>query len=89
MQEGSISFVVTKETSKTPERLFGKKIRSLRTRLGISQEELGFRAELHRNYVGQIERGMKSPTLGVILKLARVLNCPAGKLVSAVERQLG
>jgi len=79
--------VRTKETTKTTERVFGKEISRLRRRLGISQEELGFRTDLHRTYISQIERGIKSPTLGVILKLARKLGISAAKLISNVEKK--
>jgi len=57
-------------------------------RLGLSQEELGFRAEVHRTYISQLERGLKSPTLSMILKLSRALKATASKLVATVERQL-
>jgi transcriptional regulator with XRE-family HTH domain len=79
--------VRSKETTKSAERVFGKEIGRLRGRLGISQEELGFRTGLHRTYVSQLERGLKSPTLGVILKLARILGTSSGKLVSNVEKK--
>jgi len=36
---------------------FGRAVKELRVRRGFSQEGLGFRSELHRNYVGAIERG--------------------------------
>ncbi len=78
----------SRQAPKTPEAIFGRQITSLRQRLGISQEELGFRIGVHRTYVSQIERGIKSPTLGVILKLARALEFSAGKLMSAVERKI-
>lgn len=71
--------------SRTPEALFGQEISVLRRKLGISQEELAFRADVHRTYVSQIERGIKSPTLAVILRLSKALECSAGKLISAVE----
>lgn len=74
------------ETS--PEALFGREIARLRKRIGLSQEELGFRAEVHRAYVSQLERGLKSPTLTMILKLSRALKASASKLVAAVENQL-
>jgi transcriptional regulator with XRE-family HTH domain len=80
--------VPTKETTKAAERVFGKEISRLRGRIGISQEELGFRTGLHRTYVSQLERGLKSPTLGVILKLARTLGTSVAKLVSAVEKKI-
>jgi len=72
----------------SPEDVFGKEVARLRKRLGISQEELAFRAEVHRTYISQLERGLKSPTLSVILKLSRAMKASASKLVAAVERQL-
>jgi transcriptional regulator with XRE-family HTH domain len=72
----------------SPEALFGKEMVRLRKQLGISQEELAFRAEIHRTYISQLERGLKSPTLGMILKLSRALKASASKLVATVERQL-
>jgi len=73
---------------KTPDQLLGIEVRQARERLGISQEELGFRAGIHRTYVSQIERGLKSPTLGAVLRVAKGLNTPASNLVAAVEKQL-
>ena len=73
---------------RTIEELFGKQVATLRHRLGISQEELAYRAGLHRTHVSQIERGLKSPTLRVIVKLAHALEYSAQKLVAAVERRL-
>lgn len=70
------------------ERLFGAEICRLRGRLGISQEELGFRVGVHRTYVSQIERGLKSPTLNVILRLAKALHRPASRLIGSVEKKL-
>jgi transcriptional regulator with XRE-family HTH domain len=72
----------------SPEAVFGREVARLRKQLGISQEELAFRAEVHRTYISQLERGLKSPTLSVILKLSRALKASASKLVSTVERQL-
>ena len=73
--------------SKTPEALFGREIARLRNRIGLSQEELGFRAEVHRTYISQLERGLKSPTLNVILKLSHALKAPISKLLATVERE--
>ncbi|HKG38511.1 MAG TPA: helix-turn-helix transcriptional regulator [Conexibacter sp.] len=53
-------------------RELGAPVRELRARRGFSQEELGFRGELHRNYVGGIERGELNVTFRVLLKVARV-----------------
>ena len=61
--------------------LLGDRIRDLRKRLGISQEELAFRAEIDRTYVSQIERGIGNPSLAVLLRLSAVLQAPLAKLL--------
>ena len=71
----------------SPEALLGKEIARLRKRIGLSQEELGFRAEVHRTYISQLERGLKSPTLSMILKLSRALKASASRMVATVERE--
>ena len=76
----------TRGAKTSPEVLLGKEIARLRTRIGLSQEELGFRAEVHRTYISQLERGLKSPTLSMMLKLSRALKTSASKLVATVER---
>ena len=50
---------------------FGSTLRSLRHRLGISQEALAERADLHRTYIAGIEGGVRNVTLKTIEKLAR------------------
>jgi len=60
--------------SATPTRIqFGKKLRDLRKRNGLSQEELGFRARIHRTYVGAVERGEQNVSIDNIHKLAKAL----------------
>jgi len=51
----------------------GKKVRELRKKLGISQEELGFRANLHRTYIGSIERAEQNVSIDNIHKIAKAL----------------
>jgi CheY-like chemotaxis protein/DNA-binding XRE family transcriptional regulator len=52
---------------------FGMAIKTWRGRLGFSQEELAWRAGLHRTYVADIERGARNPSLQSIQKLAAAL----------------
>ena len=52
---------------------FGQKVRSERTKLSLSQEELASRAGVHRTYIGMIERGEKNITLENIEKIAKAL----------------
>lgn len=53
---------------------FGEKVRELRKEQGISQEELSYKADLHRTYIGMIERAEKNITLINIEKIAKALN---------------
>jgi transcriptional regulator with XRE-family HTH domain len=64
---------------------FGRAIRELRARRDLSQEELGFRSGLHRNYVGAIERGEINPTFRVLLKLSYGLAMPLSEIVEKYE----
>ena len=67
--------------SSTPTRKqFGKRLRELRKKHGLSQEELGFRAGLHRTYIGAIERGEQNVSVDNIHKLAKALHVPASEL---------
>lgn len=52
---------------------FGLKVIELRKKAGISQDELAFRSDIHRAYMGTIERGEKSVTLNTVEKIAKGL----------------
>jgi len=52
---------------------FGNRIRELRQKIEVSQEELGFQTGLDRTYISGIERGQRNPALINIGKLARAL----------------
>ncbi|MGN6189138.1 MAG: helix-turn-helix domain-containing protein [Conexibacter sp.] len=67
----------------------GAAVRELRARRGLSQEWLGFKAELHRNYVGAIERGTINPTFKTLMRLADGLAVPLSELVEKYERNIG
>lgn len=53
---------------------FGNRVRELRNLKSFSQEELAYRANLHRTYIGMIERAEKNVTLINIQKIAKALN---------------
>jgi transcriptional regulator with XRE-family HTH domain len=50
--------------------IVARNLRIMRKQNGLTQEELAFQARINRNYVGQIEREEKSPTVDVVEKLA-------------------
>tara|TARA_Y100000385_G_C12907151_1_gene556805 strand:- start:51 stop:278 length:228 start_codon:yes stop_codon:yes gene_type:complete len=52
---------------------FGNRVRELRKLKNLSQEELAFRADVHRTYIGMIERAEKNITLLNIEKIANAL----------------
>lgn len=52
---------------------FGKKVRELRKERGYSQEGFAFECDLHRTYIGCIERGEKNITITNIEKIAKAL----------------
>jgi len=59
---------------------FGKRVREFRKNKGISQEELALKANLHRTYIGMIERAEKNITLTNIEKISRALDVDIKKL---------
>lgn len=61
-----------KKTSKTVKAL-GKKIQKLRKRKGLTQEELAEKLGLSRVYMGYIEQGRESPSLKLLIRLAKKL----------------
>ncbi len=61
--------------------LFGDKVRTVRMKQGLSQEELAARAGVHRTYIGMIERAEKNITLKNIDKIAKALGVSISDLL--------
>ncbi len=61
------------ETDKDLLKSFGLKVQAKRKELGLSQEELAFRAGFHRTYIGMIERAERNITLSNMKRLANAL----------------
>ena len=66
---------------------FGERVRELRTSRGLSQERLGFMADLHRTAISFIERAERSATLETIEKLARALRVEPADLMPKLRRR--
>lgn len=72
----------------TAEELFGAVLREVRKQKGFSQEELAFESGYHPTYIGQLERGKKSPSLRTILLLGQALDTPASTILKRIETRL-
>ena len=68
-----------------PKWAFGKILREFREQKGISQEQLAGSAGLDRSFISLVERGIQSPNLVILLKIAEVLGVPAAEMVAKVE----
>lgn len=65
---------------------FGQKVRAERLKQGYSQEELAGKAELHRTYIGMIERAEKNISLNNIRKIAKALNLSLDDLFKGLDK---
>lgn len=68
---------------------FGRVLRQKRQEAGLTQEQLALEANVQRNYVSLIERGINQPTIVVLFKLASALKCSPSTLILLVEEELG
>lgn len=63
---------------------FGENLMLYRKRANLSQEELGFRASLHRTEISQLERGVRLARIDTLVKLAGALSVPPGDLLKGM-----
>jgi transcriptional regulator with XRE-family HTH domain len=61
-------------------RALGDAIRAQRTKLDLSQEDFAEKCELHRTYIGQIERGEKNISFVNILRIAKAFRAKPSAL---------
>ncbi len=65
---------------------FGKAVRDRRHELGYSQEGLADTAELHRTYIGSVERGERNVSLENIVRIASALEIQPSELIGRAEQ---
>jgi transcriptional regulator with XRE-family HTH domain len=68
-----------------PRKLFGNRVRELRLQRKFSQEKLAELADLHRNYVGGVQRGERNVSLLNIVKLAHGLEVRPSELIEPIR----
>ena len=67
---------------------FGRVLREVRKARGMSQEELAGLADFDRTYPSLLERGLRTPTLTVVIQLAKVLGVTAAWLVNKTLEEM-
>jgi len=67
---------------------FAATLRSHRNRMELTQEELGFRANVDRSYVSLLERKKFTPTLKLVFKICEALGITPSEFVSDLEKRL-
>lgn len=70
-------------------RAFGRVLKECRKARGISQEELASRTDIDRTYPSLLERGLRTPTLAMLLLIAQALDVPPEQLIVETLTRLG
>ena len=70
-----------------PEEAFGLVLRKLRTDQKLSQETLAEKAEVERNYISLLERGLNSVSINVLFRVATALGIAASELIAMTEKK--
>lgn len=65
--------------------IFSKNVRRTRLSLNLSQEDLAELADLHRNYIGGVERGERNVSLDNMERIAKALSTTIGTLLGEVD----
>lgn len=68
---------------------FAQNLRRYRRRAGLSQEQVGVRADLHRTEIGLLERGARVPRIDTLVKLAVALDIDASELLNGIAWKPG
>jgi transcriptional regulator with XRE-family HTH domain len=64
----------------------GLAVKARRQALGLTQEELSLRAELHQRWISNVETGKRNPSYGSLRRLAAGLDISASTLLADAER---
>jgi transcriptional regulator with XRE-family HTH domain len=70
-------------------RRFGANLRCCRRRAGLSQEDLGISAGLHRTAIGLLERGARTPRIDTLVKLSTALDISPAELIEGITWEPG
>lgn len=62
--------------------MLGNAIRARRSEMGFSQEKLAEQVNVHRNYVGKVERGEQNVTIDSLVRFSDTFNCKPSELLA-------
>lgn len=65
-------------------RRFGKRVKELRLRSRLSQEDFADQAGIDSSYLGKVERGERNPSLGVVARIAKAFGITLAELLVGV-----
>ena len=69
--------------------MLGDELRGERERAGLSQQQVAAKAGITREYLSEVERENKSPTVKTLLRICRAIGCSAGQVLVRVEASVG
>ncbi len=69
--------------------VFGANLARYRLKAGLSQEELAFRASIHRNGIGLLERGVRLARIDTVVKVSGALGVSPGDLFEGLAWEVG
>jgi transcriptional regulator with XRE-family HTH domain len=70
------------------ETIFGQVLKNIREEAGITQETLASNSELDRTYISLLERGLRTPTIATLFKMAPSLQKQPSEILAIVEKKL-
>ncbi|MOA22055.1 anaerobic benzoate catabolism transcriptional regulator [compost metagenome] len=66
----------------------GRVIRARREAADLPQDKFAYAAGVDRSFYGKLERGERQPSIGVLLRIARALNCSGSEILAEAETLL-
>lgn len=68
--------------------MFGTLIKQARLKARLTQEDLAAKASLTREYVSLLERGKRTPTIEVFIRLVRAVGLSPAEVISEIEKSI-
>ena len=74
------------QASPSPEgQIFGAHLREMRTARALTQAQLADLARTNKPFISNLERGLTTPSLGMLLRLAEALECRPSELINVFD----